>query len=127
MTPKQKIALQEKLLVAARELFSRKGFAATSTREIAAQAGCNLSLISYYFGSKEGLLAALIKAEMEDGALDFLGVLQEPGSAAEQLARFIERAIDHFAEDGEILRIAHRELIHHNGPFLSVLISSIER
>jgi AcrR family transcriptional regulator len=41
-------------------LFSEKGFDGTSVRDIAGQAGVNLAMISYYFGSKEKLMAALI-------------------------------------------------------------------
>lgn len=49
------------LLTAAEKLFAEKGFAATSIRDIARESGLNLSLISYYFGSKEQLFAALME------------------------------------------------------------------
>jgi len=40
-------------------LFARFGLEGTSTREIAKETGLNLSLISYYFGGKEGLYKTL--------------------------------------------------------------------
>ncbi len=43
------------MLEAALELFGSKGFADTSVRELAAQAGVNLATMNYYFGSKENL------------------------------------------------------------------------
>lgn len=46
------------LIGAALGLFGRKGFAATSTREIATAAGTNVASIAYHFGSKEGLRRA---------------------------------------------------------------------
>lgn len=46
------------LIAAALHLFGHKGFAATSTREIAGRAGVNIALIAYHFGGKEGLLDA---------------------------------------------------------------------
>lgn len=46
------------LVAAALKLFGRKGFAATSTREIAAEAGTNVASIAYHFGSKDGLRRA---------------------------------------------------------------------
>jgi len=46
------------LLHAALKLFSEKGFAKTSTREIALAAGANIASISYYFGDKAGLYRA---------------------------------------------------------------------
>jgi AcrR family transcriptional regulator len=43
------------LLESARELFSRQGYATTSTREIADNAGVSETLMFRYFGSKAGL------------------------------------------------------------------------
>lgn len=44
---------------AAKGLFARQGYAGTGVREIARLADVNLAMINYYFGSKQGLLAAL--------------------------------------------------------------------
>ncbi|WP_051302426.1 forespore capture DNA-binding protein RefZ [Salibacterium aidingense] len=49
-----------RILEAAAVLFTNKGFHGTSVREIAKKTGVNLSLISYYFGGKQGLLEALM-------------------------------------------------------------------
>lgn len=46
------------LLLTALALFAKKGFAKTSTREIARAADVNISAISYYFGDKAGLYEA---------------------------------------------------------------------
>ncbi len=46
---------RSRLLLAALRLFAEKGFAKTSTREIAQSAGVNLAAIKYYFGDKAGL------------------------------------------------------------------------
>ena len=46
------------LIAAGLHLFGRDGFAATSTRALAAQAGTNVASIAYHFGSKEGLRTA---------------------------------------------------------------------
>lgn len=50
---------RERLLHAALRLFAGKGFAKTSTREIALAAGTNIASISYYFGDKAGLYRAV--------------------------------------------------------------------
>lgn len=47
------------LLEAAKAEFGAKGYAAARVSEIAAKAGVNKQLISYYFGGKEGLYNAL--------------------------------------------------------------------
>jgi TetR/AcrR family transcriptional regulator, regulator of cefoperazone and chloramphenicol sensitivity len=49
---------RQQLLHAALGLFAEKGFAKTSTREIALAAGANIAAISYYFGDKAGLYRA---------------------------------------------------------------------
>lgn len=58
-------ATREALLRAARRRFVVLGFERTTTRSIADDAGVNVSLISRYFGSKEGLYSAVL-AESAD-------------------------------------------------------------
>lgn len=43
----------------AEKLFAEKGFDGTSVRDISEEAGVNLAMISYYFGSKEKLMETL--------------------------------------------------------------------
>jgi len=43
----------------AEKLFAEKGFDGTSVRDISEEAGVNLAMISYYFGSKEKLMERL--------------------------------------------------------------------
>jgi AcrR family transcriptional regulator len=50
---------RERLLEAALDVFSAKGFAGARVQEIAERAGVNAQLISYYFDGKEGLYRAL--------------------------------------------------------------------
>lgn len=50
---------RNRLLDAALTLFADKGFAKTSTREIAQAAQANIASISYYFGDKNGLYRAV--------------------------------------------------------------------
>jgi TetR/AcrR family transcriptional regulator len=50
---------RELLLQAALEEFAAKGFSGARVQDIAARAGVNKQLISYYFGGKEGLYQAI--------------------------------------------------------------------
>ena len=52
------LVARQNLLACALKLFAEKGFAKTSTREIALAASANLGAISYYFGDKAGLYQA---------------------------------------------------------------------
>jgi AcrR family transcriptional regulator len=49
------------LLAAAADLLRQEGYAATSTRAVADRAGARLSLVHYHFGSKRGLLLAVLE------------------------------------------------------------------
>lgn len=52
---------KERLLDAAEELFAAHGISGTSLRDLTNQAGANLASVNYHFGSKEGLLRALLE------------------------------------------------------------------
>ena len=52
----------EVILQAALRVLGRDGFPALTARNIAREAGTNLALLNYYFGTKDGLLLALFDA-----------------------------------------------------------------
>ena len=54
------------ILEVAEKLFSEKGFEGTSIRDISKHAKINIAMVSYYFGSKERLLEALILYKTSD-------------------------------------------------------------
>ena len=54
---------RDKLLEVGTELFSERGFAAVSIRELAQAAGTNSAMISYYFGGKEGLYREVLESQ----------------------------------------------------------------
>lgn len=58
---------RKKIINSAIVLFANKGFASTSTREICKHAGVNLSLIAYYFETKDGLYTSIIESIVNFG------------------------------------------------------------
>jgi AcrR family transcriptional regulator len=50
----------EKIKVAARKVFTTRGYAGARTRDIADEAGINLALLNYYFRSKEKLFQLIM-------------------------------------------------------------------
>lgn len=54
-------SVRERILEVARALFVEKGFSATSVREIADGVGVTVPALYYHFGSKRGLLLALVE------------------------------------------------------------------
>jgi AcrR family transcriptional regulator len=55
---------KDKILDAAERLFADHGFAATSLRQITAEADVNLAAVNYHFKSKEALLSAVIERRL---------------------------------------------------------------
>ena len=55
MSSDTEASTEEKIKDAARKIFTKKGFLATTTRDIATEANINLASINYYFRSKEKL------------------------------------------------------------------------
>lgn len=74
-----------RILEAAAAEFGAKGYAATRTTDIAARAGVNKQLISYYFGGKEGLYKEL--ATSWHGSADEMARTDQP--LDEVLAGFV--------------------------------------
>lgn len=64
-TKKSDQATEEKILHAARKLFTQKGYASVRTRDIAAEAKINLALLNYYFRSKEKLFEIVMLNNLE--------------------------------------------------------------
>ena len=84
---------REHILTVAEKLFGKNGFDGTSVRDIAQHANVNLAMISYYFGSKEKLLEALLEYRASYTVLEAL-------SKDESLTPWdkIERVIDYYVD-----------------------------
>ncbi len=55
---------QLQIIETAEKLFADRGFKGTSVRDIAEEAGINLAMISYYFGSKVKLMEAIFEVRI---------------------------------------------------------------
>lgn len=60
--PDSGLSARSELLLAAAELFTTKGYAATTTRAVAERAGMRQATMYHYFGGKEDLLAELLES-----------------------------------------------------------------
>jgi AcrR family transcriptional regulator len=101
---------REHILVVAEQLFGERGFDGTSVRDIAQSAGVNLAMISYYFGSKEKLLAALIvfRSEYTYGILEELNK-DESLSPWDKMDRLVEFYVDRILNNLPFHNIMYQE------------------
>ncbi len=96
---------QRALLQAALHLFAAKGFEATSTREIAAAAGCAEGLIHRYFHGKAGLLPALVEHRMNEEMADLDRTLPPAPSLQEEFIQLVEWEVEFMWKNRQYLRI----------------------
>jgi TetR/AcrR family transcriptional regulator len=88
------VNMEQTILDTAERLFLEKGFALTSTTEIAKVAGCNQALIHYYFRTKDKLFEAIFAKKAKIFFADFHGIIEEEDSFEEALARVVEAHFD---------------------------------
>ena len=77
----------DRILLSALELFSSKGYDATSVREICEAAGITKPTLYHFFGSKEGVYRALVDGALDDFRQAVTRAMQAPGSAVDRLRR----------------------------------------
>lgn len=80
--PRNSEATRADLLHAAMRRFTVLGYDRTTTRDVAADAGVNVSLINRYFGSKDGLFAAVMAESSQ-----ILEETQDPTPLVEAILR----------------------------------------
>jgi len=86
---------EEKIKEAARRIFTRKGYSATRTRDIAEEAGLNLALLNYYFRSKEKLFDIIMLETMQQFMQGVRVLLSaESSSLEEKISVFVSSYID---------------------------------
>lgn len=90
----RKSANKEKILEVAERLFAKRGFDGVSLREITNEAGVDVALVKYHFGSKQGLFDELLDRRAEAinqeraRALDAVLARQDPAPVEEIVDAF---------------------------------------
>ncbi|MEY2229611.1 MULTISPECIES: TetR family transcriptional regulator [Streptomyces] len=79
---------QERIRLAAREVFAERGYDKTSVRGIAKVAGVDPALVHHYFGSKDDLFAAAVEVSIEPALVVPAIIGEGPDGIGERLARY---------------------------------------
>ena len=102
---RDRAAKKQALIRAALGLFASKGYEVTTTREIAASAGCAEGLIHRYFKGKAGLLAAMIEHRVSKEPLDFSHQLRPASTLADEFLQLVDREVERMWENRDFLRV----------------------
>jgi AcrR family transcriptional regulator len=87
-------------------LFARKGYAAVGIREIARTAGVNISSVSYYYGSKAGLLWQIINEAYDQYGRMLLSTGDDSTPAEEHVRSMVRGIVQFFRTNTELGLVA---------------------
>lgn len=108
---KDKIDKKDHILDVAEKVFSELGFDGASTRTISGEAGVNMAMLNYYFGSKEGLFLAVFNRKI----ISFQDLLKNIGSdetisAWNKVEKYIELYTQRVVTNNCFQRLLYQEL-----------------
>ena len=83
---------REAILAAGRERFAEQGYERVRMRDVAMDAGVDVALVTYHFGSKDGLFAAAL--EMPEPMAELMAEVLGDGTADDFAERFLRRVIE---------------------------------
>jgi len=111
--------VRQRLLEGATELFTQKGYAATTVREIVASAGVSKPVLYYYFKNKEGIYIHLMREAFTKADDLFESSLEESGSASQRLRRLCLQSFSLFLENIKVVRVMYSIYYgpHQGAPF----------
>lgn len=101
---------QIQILEVAEKLFAENGFDGTSIRDISKEAKINIAMVSYYFGSKERLLEALVLQKTAGLKLQLENLLAENLEPIAKVNKLVAFYVDRIDRSRGIYRILHFEL-----------------
>ena len=108
---------EQQMLEVAGGLFARRGYAAVSMEDIAAEVGVSKPMLYNYFGSKQGLYIAYIGRAGRE-LLDRMRQAEAAGSSPEQRLRSgIEAFFSYVDEHRDGWAVLYKEAATQGGPF----------
>src|SRR6185369_285238 len=117
---------RENIITAAIPLFAAKGLNGVSVRELAGAAGVNLSMISYYFGGKEGLYAAVLTEQFA-----VLGKLEEIQQmeidTLQKFELYVRATVSRYRKNPYLLRFYTSELTNPTACFETIVKPAIKK
>lgn len=114
---------QLQIIDTAEKLFADKGFEGTSVRDIAKDAGVNIAMISYYFGSKEKLLQAVFEKRSASLYTQISSLIEKKEiTSMQKVYLLVEDYVDRIMQQPQFHKLMLREeMVNKENP-ISLLI-----
>jgi AcrR family transcriptional regulator len=101
---KTRTETEQKILLAAREIFLKKGLEGARMQEIADMAGINKALLHYYFRNKENLFMEIIKDAVGDFFPSILNIWGQDIDFDQKVKTFADKYIDFIIQSPDLPR-----------------------
>ena len=119
----EKIDKRARILEAATILFAELGYEAASTRQIAKEAGANMAMINYYFGSKEGVFMEIMTQKIQSFKTELDTINKDNLTGMEKLLRVVEGYAVRILNNNSFHRMMQRELLLSQRPEMFIKIN----
>ncbi len=115
-------------MAAARRLFGQRGYDGASIRAITRDAGTNLGAVTYHFGSKRALYAAVLEQGLRPLAARVQAEASSEGTALERTLRVVQVYFEHLGEHPDLPHLLLQEVAagKHPPPVVLDILRSVK-
>jgi TetR/AcrR family transcriptional regulator len=119
-----KITTEERILAAAKTVFTQKGYAGTRMQEVADTAGINKAMLHYYFRSKEKLFRVILSEALNVLAPVVLRVLKSDKDVLGKLEDMVNNYLQILLDRPHLPLFVMHELSQNQGSFVTEMMKS---
>jgi AcrR family transcriptional regulator len=108
---KDKIDKKDHILDVAEKVFADLGYDGASTRTISGEAGVNMAMLNYYFGSKEGLFLAVFERKINSFRTLLQNINNDDSMTPwDKLSKCIENYVERIIANNCFQKLINREV-----------------
>ncbi|QMU30376.1 TetR/AcrR family transcriptional regulator [Adhaeribacter radiodurans] len=119
-----KLDKRDHIIEVAERIFGEVGYEGASTRYLATEAGVNIAMLNYYFGSKDGLLKAVLERRINSMRQALVAIKEQPIPTWEKLTKALDIYLDRVLVNNSFHRLIHRELSLNQRPEITETITN---
>ena len=118
---------QLQIIETAEKLFADKGFKGTSVRDIAEEAGINVAMISYYFGSKEQLMEAIFEVRIGSVQMRLEDLLKDDSmTPIQKINMLIDEHVERVSQKESFYKIMITEQLINKNPVVIHAVNQLK-